>query len=75
MRKLFALLLALAMVVSLCACSNSKKDKDDKERTYKDAVDDFMSAQYKGKTNLIKSLAPKEYWDWREEEYGETAKE
>lgn len=78
MKKLLALLLALVMILSLCACGDSSKDDDDEEekpRTYKDAIDDYVEACYKGKTGKIKSLAPKEYWDWREEEYGETAQE
>ena len=43
--------------------------------SYTDPIDLYFDAMYKGKLENIEKMAPKEYWDWYEDEYDKTTED
>ena len=77
MKKLLAILLALAMVLTLGACGSDKKDKDDKEDKgdkkggsgYEQALDMALEYFFHNETKNVKKLIPEFMMEaWAEEE-------
>ena len=71
MKKLLAILCALAVLVSLAACSSSKSKDEKSGGSYKDAVTTYEKLM-NGDIKQIKNLLPPEIIDLYEEESGDS---
>ena len=72
MKKVLAILCVLAMVFSFAACSSSKKnEKEEEKSSYEDAVEIYQKAM-SGDFKQIKKMIPEEVWELYEEETGES---
>lgn len=70
MKKLFAILLALAMVFALTACGEDSKNpgsNNSSEAAYKSAVEMYANARFHGNTSKIEEMAPTAFWSFSEE--------
>ena len=77
MKKLFAILLAVAMVFTLVACGKDAEtpgtnpggnNPSSTEAAYKAAVEMYADARFHGKTSNIEEMAPSAFWRFNEEE-------
>lgn len=59
MKKIFAILLSVALLISMTACSGLKKDDP---TTAMEKLIDVLNGDYSN----LESLAPQKFWDWAE---------
>ena len=71
MKKVFALLLAIAMVFALGACGGKSGGGigGGSNGDYKAAINLFLKVKYENAADKIEDLAPKTFWDFYEDTY------
>lgn len=71
MKKLFALLMAVMMVLAMAACSAPAAPEEPKVVSeYFDPLSNMIDVMYRGKTDKVEAQAPAMYWDWLKAETG-----